>query len=477
MTPLKLRYALCLLWLLAPQAMAQLIGGGISQTCAVTQSGGAQCWGWNFYGQLGDGTSTDRSSAVNVVGLTGVTALGAGLYHACAIGSGTVSCWGDVHSSKVPVTVSGVSGAVALATGGYHDCAITAAGLLQCWGRNNEGQLGDGSTTSTARTTAMTVPAMAGASAVVAGNIHTCAILNGTVKCWGGNDYGQLGDGSTTQRHSPVSVPGIAGASALAAGNNHSCALVNGTVRCWGLNSFGQLGDGSFTNSSGAVSVSGISDAVALSAGGNHTCALLSGGTAKCWGKNGNGQLGDGSTTTRLTPVTVAGLSGIVALGAGSTHTCATLSNGTAKCWGDNAVGQLGDGSTSQRTTAVTVSNVTAPTFAAMTISGNPQGSQSALSLTAQITVAAADAGLAGQLYVAAILPNGQVYALSNGSWSLVVGTNIPAFAAVTFGKHSLTLLSAMDVSGLAGTAIYVGYGKDLSDLLNNAKYARVHLI
>ena len=348
---------------------------GLGHTCALTSAGGVKCWGYNYNGQLGDGTTTDSSTPVDVSGLTsGVTVIAAGDYHACALTSaGGVKCWGDNSEGQLgdgtttvrstPVDVSGLTGVTAIAAGFERTCAVTAVGGVQCWGDNTAGQLGDGMATDSS--TPVDVSGLtSGMTAVATGDTHSCALTSaGGIKCWGDNFYGDLGNGTTVNSSTPVDVSGLtSGATAIAVGFVHSCAVTaGGGVQCWGYNYNGQLGDGAATNSSTPVDVSGLtSGATAIATGFNHSCAVTAGGGVQCWGSNNLGQLGDGTTTSSSTPVDVYGLtSGVTSIAAGEDHTCALTSAGGVKCWGSNYIGQLGDGTTANRLTPVDVSGLT----------------------------------------------------------------------------------------------------------------------
>lgn len=349
---------------------------GSTFSCVLTTAGAVKCFGANNLGQLGDGTTTASLTPVTVSGLgSGVIAISAGQNYACALtDAGGVKCWGDnsfgklgdgtTTQSSTPVDVVGLtSGVSAIRAAQTHTCALTDAGALKCWGYNQYGQLGDGTTTDSSAP--VDVAGLGGAiNAIAVGGFHTCAVTSaGATKCWGRNQFGQLGDSTTTDSTAPVDVTGLAsGVQNISAGNSHSCALTStGALKCWGSNANGQLGDGTTTDSGSPVDVVGLGSGVAASsAAGFHSCALTTTGGVKCWGQNNGGQLGDGSTTDRSTPVDVTSLtSGAIAVSASDPlHSCALTELGVGKCWGFNGNGELGDGTTTSSNVAVDIAGV-----------------------------------------------------------------------------------------------------------------------
>ena len=359
-------------------ATAVSITAGYYHTCAVLNTGAVNCWGRNHYGQLGNGSTTNSSVPVAVAAFTdGATAVSitAGDSHTCALlNTGAVNCWGSngdgqlgnntTTDSSVPVAVAaftdGSATAVSITAGDSHTCALLNTGAVNCWGRNSNGQLGNGTTTNSSVPVAVTAfTDGATAVSITAGVSHTCALLNtGAVNCWGSNGNGQLGNGNTTSSSVPVAVSAFTGgvtAVSITAGGYHTCAVLNtGAVNCWGYNGDGQLGNDSTTVSSVPVAVSTFTDgsatAVSITAGYYHTCALLNTGAVNCWGFNFNGQLGNNTTTNSSAPVAVAAFTDVsataVSITAGGSHTCALLNTGAVNCWGSNSDGQLGNGNT-----------------------------------------------------------------------------------------------------------------------------------
>jgi alpha-tubulin suppressor-like RCC1 family protein len=286
----------------AIQVAAQVHG------CALTVGGAVFCWGDNLHGDVGDGTTIARS---------------------------------------VPVPVPGWSSGVAAITAGESfTCALTGGGSVQCLGSNVYGQLGIGGAGD--QHAPVTVQGLGAGVTLVSAAFsgeHACALVGGAVACWGRNDHGQLGDGTLVSQRTPVAVVGLApGVSVIASGALHTCAITSaGDVACWGNNTFGELGHGPLGSQGALGNVAGLAGpATAITAGIGFTCALLQGGAVQCWGDAASGQLGS-SVPTGPTPVTVPGVTAL-AISAGTASACALTASQDITCWGDNSSGQLGTG-------------------------------------------------------------------------------------------------------------------------------------
>ena len=362
-----------LLALVSHHASAQVsqISGGRDHTCAVTESGGAKCWGQNASGELGNGAYSLRNlTPTDVFGLTSyVQMIAAGSGHTCALNtSGGVKCWGNnawgqlgnnspVDSSNKPVDVLGLaSGVASIAANDYFTCAVMQSGGVKCWGNNRSGQLGDASNVYASRIPVDVKGLSARVVAVALGGNHTCALTSGGgIKCWGDNFSGQLGS-HVRSSLTPIDVIGATtGMSGVSAGVEHTCAVTSGgSVKCWGWNGVGQAGSDNRGSSFVFVpiNVNGLSEAtISVAAGGDHTCALSVRGSVACWGYIY--QVGEATSA----PISVTGLSnGIRSIAAGYNHNCAVTESGEAKCWGFNSYGVVGDNSENNiRNTPVTV--------------------------------------------------------------------------------------------------------------------------
>ena len=354
--------------LAAPLAMGQLLAGGGYHNCATTVAGGMVCWGGNSNGQIGDNSTIARALPVNVIGLPfGATSIAAGhgtIGHTCAVVGGAVKCWGGNDKGQLgdnsttqrltPVDVTGLgTGMTKVSAGDGFSCALSSTGGVSCWGRNNNGQLGGGDATD--KLTPVTGGGFgpgSGVSAISGNSNHVCVVNSaGGAVCWGANFGGQLGNGTDGNFvNAPVNVTGLSsGVTSVATGSDHSCALTTmGGVKCWGELRYGAIGNGISTpiptSQPTPVDVIGLTSGVtAITAGQLHSCALVSGGGVKCWGRNAEGQIGDGTTIQRDAPVDVIS-SGAIAISGGATHTCALFSTGVSSCWGANVSGQIGIG-------------------------------------------------------------------------------------------------------------------------------------
>ncbi|WP_147446540.1 Ig-like domain-containing protein [Corallococcus sp. CA047B] len=350
----------------APSGRVIRIAGSYYSTMALKQDGTVWTWGRNNFGNLGDGTTVNRDTPVQVQGLTGVTAIAPGDTHMLALKQdGSVWAWGDNGAYELgdgttvprPTAgpVPGLTDVVAIASGGYHSLALKQDGTVWAWGWNIDGSLGDGS--KAARAVPVQVLGLTGVVTLRAGWHHMMAVKqDGTVWGWGLNSRGQLGDGTTAERLTPVQVQGLTDVAAIVPAAYHTLALKqDGTVWAWGYNDYGQLGNGTTTSSSSPVQVPGLTGVVALAGGRYHSLALKQDGTVWAWGWNHRGQFGDGTTTHRGVPGRVPGLTGVSALTAGQQSTFALKQDGTVWAWGDNGWGALGAGPSTDQHSPVQV--------------------------------------------------------------------------------------------------------------------------
>ena len=359
-------------------------GAYASHNCAVTETGNVACWGYNNYGQLGDGTIINRSVPTSILGLGNVKQVAISIGSTCALkNDGTVWCWGyntygqlgdnTTTNRLAPVQVQNLTNVAEIATAYYHVCARKNDGTVWCWGYNTYGELGDNtlvnrSTPVQALTSGGAAPVTT-ATGLTVGNYHSCVTLADTsMRCWGYNTYGAIGDGTAVNRSTAVPVLVAAGgavlmgfSNAISAGYQTTCGvMLDGTVRCWGYDYYGNTGygdyitqrnspiqPGQFTN----MPITGVAD---IKCSYYDTCARMLDGTMRCWGYNNFGELGDGSTTERDGPVQVlsgpgVNFTNVIAVGLGYKQTCAITGDYSLWCWGYNTYGQVGDNTTTNR--------------------------------------------------------------------------------------------------------------------------------
>ncbi|MET0398712.1 MAG: Ig-like domain-containing protein [Longimicrobiaceae bacterium] len=301
---------------------------------AAMEPGGTRRLAWTAVDRFGNEVGgrkaawSSGSPAVASVDAEGVVT-GRGL------GTTTVTAVGDGFTRTARITVVASLAVLSVSAGDFHSCAVTGEQRAYCWGRNDSGQLGDGSTAS--RTLPSPVAGGLRFAAVSAqGGFHSCGLTpEGRAYCWGGNAAGQLGDGTTVARSAPVAVAGGHTFASVSVNANHSCGLTReGRALCWGSNEMGQLGTGSLAPSPVPVPVSGGLLFTALDAGGNSTCGIAAGGQLFCWGWNYYAQLGDGSFTNQAAPTRAAGGLRFASVDAGSHLTCGVATDGAGYCWG-----------------------------------------------------------------------------------------------------------------------------------------------
>jgi alpha-tubulin suppressor-like RCC1 family protein len=361
---------------------------GIHHTCAISGDGISWCWGRDWNGQLGNGGSDTDSqipTAVTTATMTGslvFVQLTGGSGHTCGFTNGYAWCWGrdtygglgnggGVNHTGSPDAVDrsdmgGDQNLIGISIAGNHSCGLSSRGSVWCWGRDNQGQLGNGGSPTDAHSPMpLDTSPMSGEIAfshIAAGNSHTCGLTaKGTAWCWGYDGSGQLGDGgfiSTSQSPKEVNRGLMTGLIQLTAGSDHTCGLTAvGVAWCWGSDEFGQLGDsGTSNNAQSPVQVdtsdmSGETAFILLAAGANHTCGLTGQGRSWCWGSDSAGQLGDGGTSVDTQdPVEVNTGEFFVHLASQDSHTCGLTARGVAWCWGSDTYGQLGNGGGSAST-------------------------------------------------------------------------------------------------------------------------------
>ncbi|MES2934666.1 MAG: hypothetical protein V4805_14400 [Pseudomonadota bacterium] len=333
------------------------IAAGYFHNAALKNDGSVWTWGYNGFGQLGNGNTTDTSTPIQVGNLSDVKAIAAGFFHTAALkNDGTVWVWGDngyaqlgigpssLAYTATPVKVLNLSGVTAIAAAGGHTLALKADGTVWAWGWNDYGQLGIGSNTNADIPTQ--VSQLQDISTITAGFFHSLAANHdGALWAWGYNGHGQLGNNNTTSSTQALRLTGLPAIESLAAGGGHSLALDrSGAVWAWGWNNHGQLGDGSVASSGVPHLITGLKDVTSVAAGFFHSAALDRHGKLQTWGYNEFGQLGIHSNVDTGAPIVLPNFNAIASITASNNHTLALQNDGAVWSWGWNDNAQLGNG-------------------------------------------------------------------------------------------------------------------------------------
>ena len=344
------------------------ISMGLTHTCAITPSQQLNCWGDNQDGELGDGTTTQRLSPTVAAGglhFTRVSTLGV---FSCGIASGAAYCWGDNSQSGIgdgtttdryiPTPVAGGLSFTEIGAGGDHSCALTAGGDAYCWGISQLGAVGDGTNANT-RPSPVAVTGGLKFTALAIGSQHSCGLATGGVAyCWGRNPNGEVGDGTTTDRNAPTAVTGGLVFASLTAGAGDTCGVTaSGDAYCWGDNRVGQLGVGNTTDQAAPTKVGGGYAFVQLAASSQLVCGITTNGSLYCWGEDTVTGGGPASNLPVTAPRPVVAPAGVTfsSVTTGDTGGCAVSTSSIAYCWGVNVRGEVGDGTTMYRQSLVAV--------------------------------------------------------------------------------------------------------------------------
>ncbi|MCF7900880.1 hypothetical protein K9L67_01510, partial [Candidatus Woesearchaeota archaeon] len=348
------------------------ISAGSRHTCAIrTNDSRILCWGNNAYGQLGNGTSGGQTSNPQLINdTTQYKQISAGNDFTCGLTiNNTVKCWGYNNGGQIgdgtttqrnnPTLINDTAKYKYLDVGYEATCGILTNGTAKCWGNNYYGELGVGDTTN--RTNPTAINDSATYKQISAGYDYTCGILtNGTAKCWGYNTNGELGLGHTTHQYNPITINDTTTYKQIDANYYNTCGiLTNGTAKCWGSNSVGQVGDGTTTQKNNPTTINDTTTYLQIMGGADHTCGITNKGQVKCWGDDSSEQLGNGVQTENPNPTNTTDTSTYITITSGEYFSCGILRNGTTKCWGDGSSGQLGDGalSTNQDPTQINNAN------------------------------------------------------------------------------------------------------------------------